>query len=59
MGAAGAAIYYGNAADLKENEDTETYFIEKNFINGTPKVGDLILNIDGGFYKVQNVKRFF
>lgn len=55
MGAAGAAIYYGVATDLKIDETTQTYSIENSFVKGTPKVGDLILNSDGGFYKVERV----
>lgn len=55
MGAAGAAIYYGTATDLKIDELTQTYSIGSDFVEGTPKVGDLILNSDGGFYKVGRV----
>ena len=50
MGAAGAAIYYGT---LEKPEEVEGYFtFPVNTVSGTPKVGDLILNSDGGFYKV-------
>ena len=55
MGAAGAAIYYGEAADLVMDENTEMYTIPGTAVKGTPKVGDLILNSDGGFYKVERV----
>ena len=55
MGAAGAAIYYGT---LEKPTEVEGYFdFPVNAVSGTPKVGDLILNSDGGFYKVQNVNK--
>jgi hypothetical protein len=54
MGAAGIAIYYGNAKlDVKE-EITE-YNLPKANVNGNAKVNDLIFNSDGGFYKVTDV----
>ena len=50
MGAAGAAIYYGT---LEKPTESGGYFeFALNDVSGTPKVGDLILNKDGGFYKV-------
>lgn len=53
--AAGAAIFYGTADDLKEEEDSELVNISKLKVDGTPKAGDLILNKDGSFYKVSRV----
>ncbi len=50
MGAAGAAIYYGSTE--KPLPDGDYFLIPINDVSGTPKVGDLILNADGGFYKV-------
>ena len=55
MGAAGAAIYYGNASGLVMDENTEMYTVPSTDVEGTPRVGDLILNSDGGFYKVERV----
>ena len=57
MGAAvGAAIFYGTAGELKRDEQTNYYNIVKTAVNGgTPKKGDLILNSDGGFYKVESI----
>lgn len=53
MGAAGAAIYYGDAKGLVMDESTGYYTITSTDVKGTPKIGDLILNSDGGFYKVE------
>jgi hypothetical protein len=54
--ASGAAIFYGKAADLKQDETSEYYNILKtDVLDGTPKSGDLILNSDGGFYKVEKI----
>ena len=53
MGSAGAAIYYGDAEGLTENEDTGYYAFPKDNVDGAPKKDDLILNSDGGFYRVE------
>ena len=53
MGAAGAAIYYGLTE--KPQESGDYFLLPVNDVSGTPKVGDLILNADGGFYKVSSV----
>lgn len=55
MGAAGAAVYFGSQDKVHENEDTGYFEIPKVTISGSPKPGDLILNSDGGFYKVVSV----
>ena len=53
MGAAGAAIYYGS---IEKPEDVEGFYhLPVSKISGTPKIGDLILNVDGGFYKVERI----
>jgi hypothetical protein len=48
----GAALYYGTAPKPEESEDGQFYSIATGFVDGYPKTGDLILNSDGGFYKV-------
>lgn len=55
MGSAGAAIYYSNIEGLTENEDTGYYSLPIADVSGSPKKGDLILNSDGGFYKVEYI----
>ena len=58
MGAAGAAIYYGISEKVAEDKDTGKFLIPKSEIkNGEPKMGDLILNADGGFYKVEQIRQ--
>ena len=57
MGAAGAAIYYGEAKSPEQDPDTEYYIFHRadleNYESDDPKPGDLILNSeDGGFYRV-------
>lgn len=50
----GVAIYYGESQNPEYNKDTELYSILKDDVKDTSlKVGDLILNSDGGFYKVK------
>jgi len=53
MGSAGAAIYYGEVEKPEVNEDTGYATLPKSAVKGDPKKGDLILNSDGGFYKVE------
>jgi hypothetical protein len=55
LGATGAAIYYGDASNLTA-DNNDYYNIDSYLVNGTPKTGDLILNSDGGFYKVERVE---
>lgn len=55
MGSAGAAIYYGDAENLVLNENTGYYAVPKENVDGEPKKDDLILNADGGFYRVELV----
>ena len=50
----GISIYYGETEKPEQDETTELYSIPKTDVKeGTPKVGDLILNSDNGFYKVE------
>ena len=52
----GASIYYGNVEEPVYDEDNEEYTFSKNDVgNAILEVGDLILNIDGGFYKVKTI----
>jgi hypothetical protein len=51
--AAGASVFYGSAEELVE--ENELYNIEKTKVEGYPRINDLILNSDGGFYKVEAV----
>ena len=52
----GVSIYYGETEKPEQDETTELYSIPKTDVKeGTPKVGDLILNSDNGFYKVNSV----
>ena len=56
-GGAGASIQYGDATEPSKDETTERYSIAKNDVSNTDliKEGDLILNSDGGFYKVESI----
>jgi hypothetical protein len=56
-GGGGASIYYGDATEPPKDETTEHYSIAKNDVSNTDliKEGDLILNSDGGFYKVESI----
>ena len=56
VGGGGVSIYYGDAKAPAKDESTELYSIpiadvEDEFV----KEGDLILNSDGGFYKVKSI----
>ena len=56
VGGGGVSIYYGDAKAPAKDESTELYSIpiadvEDEFV----KKGDLILNSDGGFYKVKSI----
>lgn len=55
MGSAGASIYFGTSTPIKD-EDTSLYTIQKEDVDGYAKLDDLILNTDGGFYKITSVK---
>ena len=56
MGAAGAAIYYGTEDSPTEDKDTGHFLISIEAVEDkSVKRGDLILNSDGGFYKVESV----
>lgn len=55
MGSAGASIYFGTSTPVKD-EETSLYTIQKEDVEGYPKLEDLILNSDGGFYKITSVK---
>jgi hypothetical protein len=55
-GGGGASIYYGNVKDPAYDKITDEYTFPKESVgNAILKVGDLILNVDGGFYKVKNI----
>jgi hypothetical protein len=52
-GSNGISIYYGNTETPVQDETTELYSIPKDDVDEEiVKEGDLILNIDGGFYKI-------
>ena len=52
----GISIYYGDSETPEKNEETELYIIPTEDVKDyTLKEGGLILNSDGGFYKVLNV----
>lgn len=53
MGTAGAAIYYG--LNEKPTEEEGYFYLSFDDVSGAPKAGDLILNKDGGFYKVDAI----
>ena len=62
MGGAGAAIVYGNASNLEEDENTQAYHFPKTALEpkqSEPKVGDIILNSDGKFFRVLSVESGF
>lgn len=55
LGGSGAAIYYGNADNVQEDTTTKNYLFPKNAMEkkeDVPKEGDIIINVDGTFYKV-------
>ena len=54
--ASGVSIYYGNADEPIKDETTDLYTILKTEVaDGPLEEGDLILNSDGGFYKVNSI----
>lgn len=59
MGGTGVSVYWGSYTESIEEDSETTYY---HFpINGlesssdTPKVGDIIINIDGRFYRIHNI----
>ena len=55
-GSNGISIYYGNTETPVQDETTELYSIPRDDVDEEiVKEGDLILNIDGGFYKIQSI----
>lgn len=55
VGGAGAAIYYGDT--ILPTEIDEEYFLIEDLVNplDSPSIGDIILNVDGAFYKVERI----
>lgn len=54
--AGGVSIYYGDVEEPVQDETTELYSIPVVDVkDGPAKKGDLILNSDGGFYKVESI----
>ena len=51
----GAGLYYGSDEKPVEDENGQYYSIAVDFVDGYPQKDDLILNADGGFYKVVSV----
>ena len=54
LGASGAAVYYATANDLKSNTD-DSFTISHSHLEDSkaiPKKDDLIINVDGRFFKV-------
>ena len=55
-GGGGIAIYYGDAENPSKDETTSLYSILKTDVKDENlNKGDLILNSDGGFYKVESI----
>jgi hypothetical protein len=55
-GGGGAAIYYGTASEPVFDKTADEYLFSKAEVgNAILKEGDLILNVDGGFYKVKSI----
>jgi hypothetical protein len=54
LGGGGVSIIYGYDPDVKANLASETFILHADKIdeNSNPKVGDLIINSDGKFYKI-------
>ena len=55
LGGSGAAIYYGNADTVQEDTTTKNYLFPKSAMEkkeDSPKENDIIINVDGTFYKV-------
>lgn len=55
LGGSGAAIYYGNADSVQEDATTKNYLFPKSAMEkkeDSPKENDIIINVDGTFYKV-------
>ena len=56
-GGGGASIYYGTVEEPVYDKATDSYTFSKADVgNAILKEGDLILNSDGGFYKVEVLK---
>ena len=55
VGGAGAAIYYGDTTTPTQID--EDYYLIEDLLNplDSPSVGDIILNVDGAFYKVEEI----
>lgn len=52
----GISMYYGSAESPVQDDVTKLYTLLKTDVNHNDvKKGDLILNSDGGFYKVENI----
>jgi hypothetical protein len=55
-GGGGVAIYYGNTEEPEKDEEADRYSIPRTDVpDSSLQIGDLILNSDGGFYKVLNI----
>jgi hypothetical protein len=62
MGGSGAAIYYGRATDVVENETTSYYDYPITGLEdkqASPKVGDIILNSDGKFFRILYIQNTY
>lgn len=62
MGGSGAAIYYGKATDVVENESTSYYdypIIGLEDQKVSPKIGDIILNSDGKFFRILTIQNTY
>jgi hypothetical protein len=56
--AGGVSIYYGDVEEPIQDETTELYSIPvTNVKDGPAEKDDLILNSDGGFYKVNSITK--
>ena len=59
MGGSGAALYYAKDYEVKKNIDDE-YFIDLDTLEESEaanliKIDDLIINVDGAFYRVERI----
>jgi hypothetical protein len=59
MGGAGVSIYWGNVTDdIKQDQETTFFPFPMTGLSNsgdTPKIGDIIINIDGSFYRIHNI----
>ena len=55
MGGSGASLFYASDAEVRQDLLTEHYFLDQSMLDdekAVVKVNDLIINIDGCFYRV-------